>query len=186
MSREPDVTNVTTDRGLGSAPLVVAVDANLSRLRSFRVMRAPERDRPASSSLLQPMVESSAANRALRDAIRQTLEARGYQPSQDNADFAVAFYTSAREKLDVTAWNYGYPWRARWWRGWGPSYADVTTYNEGTVIIDVVDPSTHQLLWRGRGVSQVSDNPDQYQRELTKAVTAILDKFPGRSANGDR
>jgi hypothetical protein len=163
----------------------VSPDANLSRLHTFRIMQAPERQRPATSSVLQPMIESSASNRALRDAIRQTLEARGYQPSRDEADFSVAYYATAREKLDVTAWNYGYPWRPRWWRGWGPPYVDATTYNEGTVIVDVVDPSSHQLLWRGRGVSQVSDNPAEYERELAKAVTAILDKFPSRSANAD-
>src|SRR5262249_24329893 len=71
----------------------VSPDANLSRLRTFRIMRAPERNRPATSSLLQPMIESSGANRALRDGIQQALEARGYQPARDDADFAVAYYT---------------------------------------------------------------------------------------------
>jgi hypothetical protein len=164
----------------------VSPDANLSRLRTFRIMPAPERRQARGNSLLEPMVSSSSTSRALRDAIRQTLEARGYQPAREDADFSVAYYATAREKLDVTTWNYGYAWRPRWWRGWGPRYADVTEYNEGTVIIDVVDPSSHELLWRGRGISRVSDDPEQYQRELMKAVTAILDKFPGRGANGDR
>jgi hypothetical protein len=54
----------------------------------------------------------------------------------------------------------------------------VTEYNQGTVIVEVIDPATKQVLWRGRGVSAVSDDAGNYQTEVRKAVEAILDKFP--------
>jgi len=46
------------------------------------------------------------------------------------------------------------------------------------VIVDVIDPNTKELLWRGQGVAKVSDNEAQYEQDLWKTVTAILDKFP--------
>ena len=54
----------------------------------------------------------------------------------------------------------------------------VTQYTQGTVIVDVFDPKTKDLLWRGQGVAAVSDNEQQYEQDLQKAVEAIVDKFP--------
>ncbi|TMB15002.1 MAG: DUF4136 domain-containing protein, partial [Deltaproteobacteria bacterium] len=66
----------------------------------------------------------------------------------------------------------------RWW-GFGPyEQPTVTEYTQGTVIVDVIDPNTKELLWRGQGVAKVSDNEAQYEQDLWKTVTAILDKFP--------
>jgi len=56
----------------------------------------------------------------------------------------------------------------------------VTQYTQGTVIVDVFDPKTKELLWRGQGVAAVSDNEQQYEQELKKTVEAIVDKFPAR------
>ena len=53
-----------------------------------------------------------------------------------------------------------------------------TQYTEGTVLVDVFDPKTKDLLWRGQGVAAVSDNQAQYEQELKKTVAAIVDKFP--------
>ena len=55
----------------------------------------------------------------------------------------------------------------------------VTQYTQGTVIVDVIDPKTMDLLWRGQGVATVSDDEAEYERELKKTVAAIVDKFPG-------
>ncbi len=75
-------------------------------------------------------------------------------------------------------WDYGYPYYPRWW-GFGPyEQPTVTQYTQGTVIVDVIDPNTKELLWRGQGVANVSDNEAQYEQDLWKTVTAILDKFP--------
>jgi len=46
------------------------------------------------------------------------------------------------------------------------------------VIVDVVDPNTRELLWRGQGVAAVSDDEAKYEQDLWKTVTAILEKFP--------
>jgi hypothetical protein len=55
---------------------------------------------------------------------------------------------------------------------------NVTTYTEGQVIVDVVDPRSQQLLWRGQGAEPVSTDPAQYARDLQNVVGAIIAKFP--------
>jgi hypothetical protein len=97
----------------------------------------------------------------------------------------VAYYTAANDKLDIMRWDYGYAWWPRWWRGWGPmgpvGPTEATEYAKGTVVVDVIDPSTRELLWRGKGLATVSDDEPQYEQELKKTVAAILAKFPAAS-----
>jgi hypothetical protein len=92
----------------------------------------------------------------------------------------VAYYASTRERLDVTYWNYGYPWRPRFRPGRGRHWTSltVTQYIEGTILVDVIDPATKDLLWRGRGTAVVSDDVERYADDLQKTVAAILDHFP--------
>jgi hypothetical protein len=154
--------------------------ANLTALHTFAVMPQPDRRSPMTEATNDPMLVNSITNRALRADLVKAFENRGYLLSE-TPDFTVAYYASAREKLDVTYWNYGYRYNPYWWgggfydRGYGPS---VTEYDQGTVIVDVIDPATRELLWRGQGVARVSEDEAQYEQDLWKTVMAVLEKFP--------
>jgi hypothetical protein len=159
-------------------------DANLGALQTFNVMQAPDPGPPTANSANDPVLVNPVTSRALRTDVFKGFESRGYAVS-DTPDFLVAYYASAKKKLDVTDWDYGYPFYSRWWSpmgpGWGPEWGPagiVTQYTEGTVIIDVLNPQSKELLWRGQGVAQVSDDEPRYEQDLWKTVTAILDKFP--------
>jgi len=162
-------------------------DASLSGLRTFRVQPTPKPSIASAQSTSDPMLVNSISNRALRGDLRQGFEKLGYAVNDSTPDFCVAYYASTNQQLDITAWDYGYSLRPRWWRGWGPRYRDmyepmVTQYTQGTVIVDVFDPKNKELLWRGQGVAAVSDNQDQYVQELQATVAAILAKFPAVAA----
>jgi hypothetical protein len=135
------------------------------------------RDGRAVTGADDPMISNSIANRAIRDRIRKAFEDGGYIVDERNPDFAVAFYATAREKLDVSTWDYGYPFTPGW-----PRYPRqspmVTQYTEGSVIIDIVKPGSQQLLWRGEGKAQLSDDPSENVQQLAKAAEAIVAKFP--------
>ena len=157
----------------------VAPDANFANLRTFRVLNVPPRRGPASNIPNDPMLDNSITNRALRQHLGNAFTAHGYRVDQADPDFTVAYYASRRGELDVSAWDYGYPGR---WGGWrrGPELVDVRPYIEGTVIVDVVNPKTRELLWRGRGVSDVSDDPETYAQNLNRTIGEIVKRFPGR------
>ncbi len=162
-------------------------DASLSGLHTFRVQPTPKPSIASAQSSSDPMLVNSISNRALRGDLRQGFEKLGYAVNDSTPDFCVAYYASTNQQLDITAWDYGYSLRPRWWRGWGPRYRDmyepmVTQYTQGTVIVDVFDPNNKELLWRGQGVAAVSDNQDQYVQELQATVAAILAKFPAAAA----
>ena len=157
---------------------MAAPDVSFNDLHSFRILPNPDRrdGRPVTGDD-DPMVANSIANRALRERIIKSFQDRGYALDNRNPDFAVAFYASAREKLDVTTWDYGYPFYPGWPR-YQQQTPTVTQYTEGSVVIDVVRPGTRQLLWRGVGKAVLSDDPADNIQQLTRAAEAIVKRFP--------
>jgi hypothetical protein len=127
------------------------------------------------------MISNSIANRAIRQQIVKKFQERGYTLDERNADFGVAFYATARERMDVTTWDYGYPFYPRWPRYPG-RMPTVTTYTEGSVVVDVVKSDTRELLWRGEAKAELSDDPAENVQQLAKAAAAIVDRFPQATA----
>jgi hypothetical protein len=168
-----------------------APDAELAGLHTFRVLDAPTRRADAPRLPHDdPMLDNSITNQALRQDLVQGLQGKGYTLDTDNPDFVVAYYAGTKEKMDTTYWNPDPYWRYRYrgyrygwawpWFGYAAPHPvmHVQEYTEGSVIVDVVDPKTKELLWRGQGVAPVSDDPKTYAKELGQTVNAILKKFP--------
>ena len=160
---------------------VVSPDGGIGSLHTFSVLPVPRHVGRGKWSNA-PMLENSGSNRALRNALVQGFASRGYAVVDSNPDFAVAYYAATSDKLDIMRWDYGYAWWPRWWRGWGQmgpvGPMEATEYAKGTVVVDVIDPRTRDLLWRGKGLAPVSGDERAYERDLQKTVTAILAGFP--------
>jgi hypothetical protein len=173
-----------------------APDVDFSSLHTFRVLDAPSRraDAPALPPG-DPMLNNSISNRRLRADLAQGLTQKGYTADATSPDFLVAYYAGTMEKLDTTywaadpGWRYGYRrfglfggrFRSAWpWYGYASPYPEmqVRSYTSGAVIVDVIDPKTMELLWRGQGVAEVSDDPERYGSELDASVSAILKRIP--------
>src|SRR3989442_11449142 len=158
-------------------------DASVSGLRTFRVQPTPKPSIASAQSTNDPMLVNSISNRALRADLQQGFEKLGYARNDSTTDFCVAYYASTNQQLDITTYDYGYSFRPRWWRGWGPRYRSamyepmVTQYTQGTVIVDVFEPKTKDLLWRGAGGSAGFDNQEQEVREPPATAPASLPQF---------
>jgi hypothetical protein len=167
----------------------MAPDANLSTERTFRFlpMTTSRRDTNVAQDR-NPMFENSITGREVRHDIERELGQRGYTHVRDgDADLTVAYYIGSKNRLQVTDYNYGYPfWGWRGWR-WGSAWVvgperQVTEYEEGTVIVDILDGAGKKLLWRGVGRSEVPDDPQDYAKALNRSVSAILKQYPGHAA----
>jgi hypothetical protein len=151
---------------------VVAPGADFSNRKTFRLMTPkPRGDVRATQN--DPLLVNSIAYRRIRESTRSGMEAKGYTFADSTASMSVAVYASAKDKLDVRTWGYGYGWRR-----WPREQTEVYEYTQGTVIIDVIDPTSKELLWRGQGKAEVSDDPNKYAEELDKTINKILEKFP--------
>ena len=157
---------------------MTAPDAGMAMFSTFRMLPVPQpRTVRGPEGAYDPMVNNSITNRALREEITAAFKGRGYVVSELSPDFEVAVYASAYDKLDVTAWDYGYPYWPR--RAWPRQPRElVTQYTEGTVIVDVVRPRTRELLWRGSGTAALTEDPTEDVQELRKVAAAVIKKFP--------
>jgi Domain of unknown function (DUF4136) len=180
----------------------VEPNANLAGLHTFYVLPAPTRSASAPLPANDPMLDNSITNRALCADLKTALQSRGYTPtSRQGADFLVAYYAGTSQKLDTTywgptfdpGWRYQYRGRRGWaWpyygapyygsmNPWGGQQMSVTSSTQGQVIVDLTDPKTNELIWRGQGVEPVSTDPAQYSNQLQGVVNAIIAKFPQAS-----
>ena len=127
-----------------------------------------------------PLANNDIWANDVRQAIRTDLMARGMREATgDNPDFYVAFYVGLEDRYDLNAVDYGMPFFHRgvrgWW-GWPRGY-DVwaVPYTESTLIVDIVDAHTNQLVWRGYDTDTLNNNnPD---KTLSKAVENVVARF---------
>ena len=111
------------------------------------------------------------------DAIKKELTAKGYTVSE-NADFGVAILFGKETKTNITTYGYGYgPY---WGRYGGTTNIDVSQYDEGTLIIDVIDMAKKELVWRGTGTGALNPNATVEERtaNINNGVAQILAQFP--------
>ncbi len=124
----------------------------------------------------------------VRAAVERILAARGYlKTSPAAADFRVSWLGGIEKKLQVNSIDhfyssYGYGALARDpFRG-GRAMHTMTTreYEVGTLIIDILDPADHKLIWRGTGEDRIrgTGDPEKTTRGINDAVDAIMKTFP--------
>ena len=160
---------------------MAAPKVSLTEFHTFHMLPTPRRrDGQRVSGAYEPMVSNSITNRALRSSVADAFEKHGYVDVEWMPEFVVAVYASARDRLDLSDWQFGYSNWPHWWDTMPPHA--IATYREGTVIVDVINPETLDLLWRGSATATLGDDPEQNTRELQKAAVAIVDRFPRASS----
>lgn len=137
----------------------------------------PEPPRPTG----HPRADSPILHDRIHNSIDRTLAAKGFTLDPSNPDFMVAYNVSAEQKLDVRTYDqdfygpYGYPVSI--------PQTDVTQYEEGTLIIDVVDAKAKKVVWRGVGSRRLQpqsgqQDPTQLEQRVFETVSQTLATFP--------
>jgi hypothetical protein len=54
----------------------------------------------------------------------------------------------------------------------------VSDYTEGTLLVDMYDTKTKQLIWRGTAVDEVKEKQDKREKQMAKASEKLFKKFP--------
>lgn len=124
----------------------------------------------------------------VRNAVEIALAARGFtKTDSSSADFKVSWHGAIKKKLQVetidhfySPYGYGALYRDPFMRGSGMRSSTVREYEVGTLIVDILDPAQHKLVWRGSGSDRLSSdaNPEKATARINEAVAAILKDFP--------
>ena len=116
------------------------------------------------------------AAKRMTAAIESQLSAKGLQKThRRDADLEVVYNVGAKERVSVQGYDYGYG-RYRW--GGGTVRYDTTTYTDATLVVDLVDAKTHNLVWRGTASDTVSDKPEKNEKKIQKAAEKMFKKYP--------
>lgn len=103
-------------------------------------------------------------------------------------DFIVTYHVVVEEKIDPRSYNdlygFGYGYYGLGYRYPRPYFLGVNqglrVYNQGSLIIDIVDGKTEKPIWRGVSEKRLSRGlaPQQQRDVLSKAVVEVLAQFP--------
>lgn len=110
-------------------------------------------------------------------AVEKGLAGRGIRlASSGTPDLLIHYHASISNRIDVnrTEREYGYCQGADC-QSW------VIEYEAGTLVLDVIDARTNQLIWRGWAQDSVEDalgNRDTMVKKIDEAVTRMLATFP--------
>ena len=129
--------------------------------------------------------------RRVRRAVEAELAARGYrlEPAGET-DFLVTTYPVYRDRLVQSftamgpAWGYG--WGPRWGYGFASGFQEVQRFREGSLVLEVRDRKTNQLVWQAAAEGALTDlqDPEDADRQVALAVRKMLEKFPPPLSHG--
>lgn len=141
--------------GIKSTTTIVAPGANTSSYKTF--------------SWYQPKPEAAAdyekgfgtgLDEKIRRAVEEEMEQNGYRKVTENPDVLVAYDVSVSVPLEKDnpenfmpgfGYSYGYMHGYRYAYGNAglPGFRSVDLFKAGTLIIDLINPKSNELVWRG-------------------------------------
>jgi hypothetical protein len=138
-----------------------------------------------------PLYNSDLINKNIKTTVENEFAKRGIVLDRKDPDLVVSYHTYTEKKERVTnsypyygGYGYGfYPWGFYpFGLGWGYPYGGYggmqpRHYTEGTLIIDIADSNTKEVIWRGT-VSGNVDNVKKLERQIEKGIKAIMKKYP--------
>lgn len=164
----------------GCARITVTADhdpsANFGALHTYAWRPGPQQ------GVGDPRFDSTLIDKRVRAAIDRVLASKGYRAAAPGttADFLVGYHAVVRQRTSAQTINRWYGYRVVTLPGGPGTHAH--DYDEGTLLIDVLDPATMQLLWRGSGTGVVDPqaSPEKREQRINDAVERILADFPPR------
>jgi len=116
-----------------------------------------------------PALNSELVKKRLSADIERNLEARGLMKVTGPSDLNVRYRFGSAPRTELEAYPAG-------WRGLGTRIVRVP-YAEGTLVIDLRDPTTRSLVWRGIAREEKSD-ATKIEGKLEDMVKKPLEKYP--------
>ena len=137
-----------------------------------------------------PRINFKFVEPRLRTAVEEELDSKGYAKASNNPDFMLSFYVSRQDRQRVNrdtetgdgpgaGLKYMDPALEGGWTYSG-SETYVHEFSVGTLILDVMDTKSKQLVWRG--TAQAQFNPEisfeQKEKKIDQVVQKLLAQFP--------
>jgi len=110
----------------------------------------------------------------LHMSVDARLALKGLRMNTTNPDVVVVTHVTTKERQELMVSGFGY---GPWWGG-GYSAANVETYIDGTLVVDLYDAKTKKMVWRGVATATASDKPTKNISKMNKALEKMFEKLP--------
>jgi hypothetical protein len=142
--------------------------ANFGAYRTFDVERVSTRGNDLLGRRIQSALETALSGKGLREADR-------------DADLLVSAHARLSSETQVVTWGGGgWGWGWRWHGGPGMAVSTVEQIPVGTLVVDLVDGKTHQLVWRStaRDVLDPGATPQKREQAIATAISKMFESYP--------
>jgi hypothetical protein len=136
--------------------------ADFSKYKTFAI-----RDGQLNSR--NPALNSELVKKKIEADIVRDLTARGLEVTTGRSDLNVRYHFGSVRKAEIERYPAG-------WYGMGTRIVRVP-YTEGTLVIDLRDPGTRSLVWRGIASEEKSDGT-KIEGKLDDMVRKSIEKYP--------
>lgn len=113
----------------------------------------------------------------VKDAVAAQLAAKGLTEVPSGGDVVVAARDAIHDQQQLNTFYDDFGGR-RWSGGMGMATTTVDTYKVGTLIVELFDGQTKNLVWRGSASNTLSSKPDKNIKSLDKNVQKMFEHFP--------
>ena len=145
---------------------------DFSKYKTYRWERIKERD---PNDIL---TKNLRLRKRVLVAVNKGLQEKGFEKlDRGKPDFIVFVHAGVQQKTNV--YYHGGYYYGGWWGPYGSS-TSVSHYNQGTLVLDIVDPEEKELSWRGiaSDVVQSYSDPEALQEELDYVISIMFEDFP--------
>jgi hypothetical protein len=112
----------------------------------------------------------------------EAITAKGWKKvAEGQADIHVVIHGATDTKRTANTFysggmgGYGYRYGGM---GMGTATTTVSEYRVGTLVVDMFDPKSKSLVFRGIAEDELSDKPEKNAKKLEKASTKMFKDFP--------
>jgi len=117
--------------------------------------------------------------------IEQGLTEKGWTKTDaDKADAMVVLHGATEKQKTLNTFysggmgGYGYGWRGVGMGGMGSATTTTSEYLVGTLVVDIFDAKSKQLVYRGIASDELSDKAEKNAKKLAKASDKLFKDFP--------
>ena len=122
----------------------------------------------------------------IKNAVDAQLAAKGWTQVASGGDVAIVAIKTTQTQRSLQTFYDGMGGGWGWRRFGGGGFGEATTteqdYKEGTLVVDLYDAKTKQLIWRSSAEDTLSSKAEKNEKNLDKGVAKMFKKFPPDSA----
>lgn len=113
----------------------------------------------------------------IKSAVNSSLTAKGLTQVNSGGDLSIVAMEITRNQQTLnTFYNGGFGgWR---WGGFGDATTTTDTYKVGTLVVDLFNTQSKELVFRGSSSDTLSSNSDKNIKTLNKGVDKMFKHFP--------